>query len=46
MAASVSAADVYNAFKVAAGWGVDPVNCLQARLAAANASIGIKIFLK
>lgn len=46
MAASVLAADVYNAFKVAAGWGVAPVNWLQARLAAAKASIGMKIFLK
>jgi hypothetical protein len=45
MPSSVCAADVYNAFRVAAGCGVDAVNWLQASVAVARARIGIRIFL-
>ena len=45
IASSVCAAEVYNAFRVAAGWGVGAANWLHARM---NTSESIKksIFLK
>jgi hypothetical protein len=45
MELSVSAAEVYNAFKVAAGWGVAAASGAQARTKT-SATSGIKSFLK
>jgi hypothetical protein len=45
MASSVCAAEVYRAFRVAAGWGVAAANGLQARTVA-NTRIGTRYLLK
>jgi hypothetical protein len=44
--ARVCAAAVYNAFRVAAGCGVEGANALQARVATVRAMIGIRSFLE